>query len=101
MRKKIKKDQKRREGVERGWKKRRERKAIAVDGRKTKEERRRAKEALELKGGDRDQSRTRVRNRCVDTGNPRFVLRWFRRSGLRVREMALMGQLPGVHKISW
>jgi small subunit ribosomal protein S14 len=101
VRKNIRKDRNRRKVVEQGWKERRGRKILAMDERKPREERNRAKKALELTAGNRDQSRTRVRNRCVDTGNPRFVIRWFRRSGLRVRERALSGKLPGVYKISW
>lgn len=87
--------------MEKAWKSRRERKTQAVDRRRPREVREKAKERLELKDGERDQSRTRVRNRCVETGNPRFMIRWFRRSGLRVRERALKGELPGVYKISW
>lgn len=101
MRKKRNKDRKRREQVEKAWKKRIERKAIGKDARKTKEERDIARERRKLEGGERNQSRTRVRNRCVDTGNPRSIVRWFRRSGLQVRERALRGKRPGVYKISW
>ena len=101
MLKKRRKDRKRREAVEESWKERIQRKMIAKDMRRSSEKREEAKRKLELEGGKRNQSRTRVRNRCVDTGNPRFVVRWFRRSGLRVRERALSGNLPGVYKISW
>ena len=101
MLKKIRKDRKRRERVEKHWTERMQRKAIANDMRRPKEKREEARKQLKLDSGQRDQSMTRVRNRCVDTGNPRFVVRWFRRSGLRVREMALVGNLPGVYKISW
>jgi small subunit ribosomal protein S14 len=101
MLKKIRKDRRRREAVEKNWKKRIQRKMVADDMRRSKEKREEAKRSLVLEGGDRNKSRTRVRNRCVDTGNPRFVVRWFRRSGLRVRERALVGNLPGVYKVSW
>jgi small subunit ribosomal protein S14 len=101
MLKKRRKDRKRRETVEKHWKERIQRKMIAKDMRRSKEKREEAIEKLGLEGADRNQSVTRVRNRCVDTGNPRFVVRWFRRSGLRVREMALVGNLPGVYKVSW
>ena len=101
MLKKRRKDRKRREAVEKNWKERRQRKRIAKDRRRSKEQREEAEKKLELVGSCRDQSITRVRNRCVDTGNPRFVVRWFRRSGLQVRERALAGKLPGVYKISW
>jgi small subunit ribosomal protein S14 len=101
MGKKIRKDRRRRQQVEKHWKERRQRKAIAEDQRRPKVEREEAKARLSLEAGKRDQSMTRIRNRCVDTGNPRSVIRWFRRSGLRVRERALAGYLPGVYKISW
>ena len=101
MRKKRQADRKRRRRVEKNWKERRERKSRAVDERRTEKEREKAKKEMELKPGERDKSRTRIRNRCVETGNPRFVIRWFRRSGRRVRERALNGELPGVYKISW
>jgi small subunit ribosomal protein S14 len=101
MLKKIRKDRRRREKVEKYWKERMQRKAIANDMRRSKEKREEAQKRLKLDSGERDRSITRVRNRCVDTGNPRFVVRWFRRSGLRVREMALVGYLPGVYKVSW
>jgi small subunit ribosomal protein S14 len=100
MRKKIKKDRKRRERVEKNWKERRRRKGKRKDrrngGRERKETEKRKKELKEIDG-----KRTRVRNRCVETGNPRSVIRWFRRSGLQVRERGLQGKLPGVYKKSW
>ncbi len=101
MLKKRRKDRKRRELVEQNYKKRMQRKRIAQDYRRPTEQRKEAENQLKREGADRNQSRTRVRNRCVDTGNPRFVIRWFRRSGLQVRERALAGKLPGVYKISW
>ncbi len=101
MLKKIRKDRKRREAVERYWKERMQRKVVAKDMRRSKGEREHAEKRLILEGADRDRSITRVRSRCVDTGNPRSVIRWFRRSGLRVREIALVGNLPGVYKVSW
>lgn len=101
MLKKIRKDRKRRMLVEENWKQRREWKVQICDIRRTKEEREVAEKKLELKGGERDQSRTRVRNRCVETGNARSMVRWYRRSGLKVRERAREGKLPGVYKVSW
>ena len=101
MKQNIRKDRNRRIQVDNMWKERRRRKAREQDERKPRDARRKAKKALELTEGERDQSKTRVRNRCVETGNPRFVIRWFRRSGLQVRERALRGKLPGVYKISW
>ena len=101
MLKKIRKDRKRRERVQMHWEERMQRKMVANDIRRPKEKREKAENQLNLKEGERDRSRTRVRNRCVESGNPRSVVRWFRRSGLQVRERALIGKLPGVYKISW
>lgn len=101
MKKKIRKDRRRRKQVEQVWEKRRKRKAREKDERRTQEERNKAKKARVLEEGKRDSSKTRIRNRCVETGNPRFVIRWFRRSGLQVRERALQGKLPGIYKVSW
>jgi len=101
MLKKRRKDRKRRQAVETNWKERMQRKRIGKDIRRSKEQREEARRKLKLEGSDRNQSITRVRNRCVDTGNPRFVIRWFRRSGMQVRERGLRGKLPGVYKISW
>ena len=42
-----------------------------------------------------------VRNRCVDTGHGRSIIRWFRKSGRKVRERARGGKLEGVYIVSW
>ena len=44
---------------------------------------------------------TKVRNRCVETGRGRSVIRWFRRSGRTVRERGRKGRLEGVYRVSW
>jgi len=49
----------------------------------------------------RDSSPTRSRNRCQITGRARGVLRKFRISRIMLRELALVGQMPGVRKASW
>ncbi|MGL5866808.1 MAG: 30S ribosomal protein S14 [Dermatophilaceae bacterium] len=49
----------------------------------------------------RNASPTRVRNRDVVDGRPRAVYRTFGLSRVRLREMALRGELPGVTKSSW
>lgn len=49
----------------------------------------------------RDGSATRVRNRCVEDGSARSILRKFRRSRFTVRNRAATGQLPGYSKASW
>ena len=49
----------------------------------------------------RNSSSTRVRNRCSMSGRPRGFLRHFGLSRIALRDMALMGLIPGVRKASW
>ena len=49
----------------------------------------------------RDGARVRQRNRCLLTGRPRGVYRKFKLSRIKLRELASMGQIPGVIKASW
>jgi small subunit ribosomal protein S14 len=49
----------------------------------------------------RESSATRVRNRCSMSGRPRAFLRQFGISRIALRDMALMGLIPGVRKASW
>jgi small subunit ribosomal protein S14 len=43
----------------------------------------------------------RLRNRCQRCGRPRGYLRKFRLCRICFRELALLGELPGVVKSSW
>ncbi|PZR53645.1 30S ribosomal protein S14 [Xylanimonas oleitrophica] len=61
----------------------------------------RAVATLELRRQPRDASRVRLRNRDAVDGRPRAHLRRFGLSRIRLREMALRGELPGVTKSSW
>ncbi|TSB45831.1 30S ribosomal protein S14 [Alkalicoccobacillus porphyridii] len=49
----------------------------------------------------RDSSPTRLTSRCEVTGRPRGVIRKFKLSRIKFREMAHQGQIPGVKKSSW
>lgn len=49
----------------------------------------------------KNSSPNRVRSRCVLTGRPRGNYRKFGLCRLKFRELALLGQLPGVTKASW
>ncbi len=49
----------------------------------------------------RNASKSRVRNRCSQTGRPRGFLRKFGISRVALRDLALRGQIPGVVKSSW
>jgi small subunit ribosomal protein S14 len=74
-------------------------KAIIKSPNTTDAERERATTALRKL--PRDSSPTRVRNRCALTGRPRGYYRKFGLSRIAVRELALVGELPGVTKASW
>ena len=49
----------------------------------------------------RDGSAIRVRNRCEITGRTRGVYRKFGLSRIKIRELSMSGDLPGVVKSSW
>lgn len=57
--------------------------------------------ALELAKLPRNGSPTRVRNRCELTGRARGYYRKFRLSRIALRELASVGQIPGMVKSSW
>jgi small subunit ribosomal protein S14 len=48
-----------------------------------------------------DSSRVRIRNRCEITGRSRGNYRRFGLCRNKFRELALLGQIPGVRKASW
>jgi len=56
---------------------------------------------VKLQKQPRNASRSRVRNRCSQTGRPRGFLRKFGISRIALRDLALKGQIPGVVKSSW
>lgn len=74
-------------------------KALAKDLTVTPEER--FKAHLKLAEMPRNGSPVRVRNRCELTGRPRSYHRRFRMSRIAFRELASLGQIPGVVKSSW
>lgn len=45
--------------------------------------------------------KVRYRNRCRRCGRPRGFIRKFEMCRLCVRQLALLGELPGVTKSSW
>jgi len=49
----------------------------------------------------RDSSRVRLHNRCLFSGRPKGFFRNFKISRHYIREMALLGYLPGIKKASW
>ncbi len=74
-------------------------KEIAQDRSAAPEERFQA--YLKLAKLPRNSSRGRVRNRCSVTGRPRAYYRKFRLSRIALRDLASIGQIPGMVKASW
>jgi small subunit ribosomal protein S14 len=56
---------------------------------------------LKLSEEPRDSARTRIRNRCELSGRPRGYNRKLRMSRIALRDLASIGQVPGVVKSSW
>ncbi len=56
---------------------------------------------LKLAALPRNSAKVRVRNRCLITGRPRGYYRRFKMSRIALRELASVGQIPGVGKASW
>ena len=56
---------------------------------------------LKLAQLPRNSSKNRIRNRCLLTGRPRGVYRKFGLSRIKIRELSMTGDLPGVVKSSW
>ena len=74
-------------------------KAVARDRSLPPEERFQA--FLKLAELPRNASKVRIRNRCSLTGRPRAYYRKFALSRIALRELASVGQVPGVVKASW
>ena len=56
---------------------------------------------LKLNDLPKSSSRVRYRNRCKLTGRTRGVYRKFGLSRIKIRELSMSGDLPGVVKSSW
>jgi small subunit ribosomal protein S14 len=80
-------------------KKRQALKAVAHDRDAQPEDRFAAQ--LKLAELPRNASKVRVRNRCALTGRPRGYYRKFALSRIALRELASIGQIPGMVKASW
>jgi small subunit ribosomal protein S14 len=74
-------------------------KAIANDENLPLEERFDAR--LKLAKLPRNSAPSRIRNRCELTGRPRAYYRKVKMSRLALRELANLGQIPGMTKASW
>lgn len=58
-----------------------------------------SQKALEI--APRNSSKTRVKNRCIETGRSRAVLRFCKLSRICLRDRASKGSIPGISKASW
>ncbi|WP_100934196.1 30S ribosomal protein S14 [Candidatus Chlamydia corallus] len=95
----IAREAKRQRLVEANFKKRSDLRKIVKSLSVSKEEKESARIALNKM--KRDTSPTRLHNRCLLTGRPRGYLRKFAVSRICFRQMASMGEIPGVIKASW
>ncbi len=95
----IEKNNRRRKMAARYAAKRARLKAIAKDESTAQEDRFAAR--LKLAAMPRNSSQTRVRNRCEISGRPRGVYRKLRISRIALRDLASIGQIPGMVKSSW
>lgn len=95
----IEKNQRRSKLARRYAAKRAELKATARDRSLGPEERFQA--YIKLAKLPRNSAPTRIRNRCDLTGRPRGFYRKFRLSRIALRELASIGQVPGMVKSSW
>ncbi|WP_299616947.1 30S ribosomal protein S14 [Pelagibius sp.] len=95
----VEKNKARRKLVNRYAGKRAELKAVARDRTLPPEERFQA--YLKLAKLPRNSTKGRLRNRCQVTGRPRGVYRKFQLSRISLRELASVGQVPGMVKSSW
>jgi small subunit ribosomal protein S14 len=73
--------------------------AIIGDMSKSEEERYAAR--LEVQKLPRNANPTRLRNRCALTGRPRGTFRKFGLGRLKLRDIAMRGEIPGMTKASW
>ena len=95
----VEKDKARRKMVDRYAGRRAALKAIARDRTLPPEERFQA--YLKLAELPRNSTKGRLRNRCQVTGRPRGVYRKFKLSRISLRDLASVGQIPGMVKSSW
>jgi small subunit ribosomal protein S14 len=95
----INRDVKRTKTVEKFAAKRAALKAIIDDQSKSDEERYEAR--LKIQALPRNASPTRQRNRCAITGRSRGVYRKFGLGRMKLRELAMKGEIPGMTKASW
>jgi small subunit ribosomal protein S14 len=95
----VEKNKTRRKLVQRHAAKRAAVKAVATDRSLPPEERFQA--YLQLAKMPRNSAKSRIRNRCEVSGRPRGYYRKFKLSRIALRDLASIGQIPGMVKSSW
>lgn len=95
----INREEKRRKLVAKFAAKRAELNKVVNDQSLPEEERYAAR--LKLQALPRNANPTRQRNRCAITGRPRGVFRKFGLARLKLRDIAMKGEIPGLTKASW
>ena len=95
----IEKNKSRKKLVDRYAARRAALKAVATNRALPPEERFQA--SLKLAELPRNSAKVRLRNRCQVTGRPRGVYRKFKLCRITMRELASVGQIPGMVKSSW
>ena len=95
----VNRDKKRRKMAQRYAARRARLREIARDRSLPPEERFQA--YLKLAELPRNSSPVRARNRCAVTGRPRGYYRKLRLSRIALRDLASIGQIPGMVKSSW
>ena len=95
----IERELKRRETVKKYAAKRAELFAVMNDVNASTEDKRAARQKLQSL--PRNSSPVRQRNRCALTGRPRGVFSKFGISRIKLRDLMMRGEVPGVIKASW
>ena len=95
----VARDTKRAKLQARHAKRREELKALIISEQASDDERWEA--MLKLQKLPRDSAKVRQRNRCALTGRPHGYYRKFGLSRIKLREVVMRGEAPGVVKASW
>ena len=95
----IEREKKRQKLVAQYAEKRAELKEIAKNEDLPREERMKAR--LKLAKLPRNSAPTRLHNRCQVTGRPKAYYRKLKMSRIALRDLASIGQIPGMVKSSW
>ncbi len=95
----INREAKREKLVKKYFEKRQALKDLIADVNASQDERWQA--VLKLQQLPRDSSASRQRRRCAITGRPHGNLRKFGLCRIKLREMMMRGEVPGLKKASW